>query len=433
MLFSEFKLNTRIQSNLNEIGFINPTKIQQLAIPPIMESKDILATAETGSGKTAAFLLPVINAIMKKERGKTRVLVLVPTRELALQTVEHFQLLSKGTNLKAVAIYGGVGMNPQINAFKRNVDLIAATCGRLIDHLHYSYANLNNLEYLILDEADRMLDMGFLKDVKLILKKVPINRQTMLFSATMPYEIVELSKNILNNPAELNIARKREPAPGISHFVFPVSEEQKEHLLLKLLEDSLKKSILIFTRTKHRANKVYNFLIRNGISTEIIHGSRSQFQRTEALRRFKSGKYNVLVATDIASRGIDIFALNIVLNFDIPLCVDDYIHRTGRTARGELKGEAYTFVTFGEEHKVRVIEKSIGKKFIIRKVEGFNYNDRLKREEKFMMENNHRFFRRGKGFERNENLKKRNKSRLIGSHRPFDYKPFRKKEDKKIS
>lgn len=374
MLFNEFNFSHEIKETLKEIGFETPTEIQNLAIPPLMESKDILASAETGSGKTAAFLIPIIEALLRKESGKTRALVLVPTRELAVQIVENFLILTKRTHLKAAAVYGGVGMTPQINAFKRNVDLIAATPGRLLDHFQHSYSKLNDLEYLVLDEADRMLDMGFLPDVKKIIKHLPSKRQTMLFSATMPGAIVELSKEMLNEPVKLNIKGKSKPASGISHYIFPVKEGLKKHLLLKLLEKPQTKSVLTFTRTRHRANKLYDFLSNNSIPCERIHGNRSQLQRMEALRGFKSGKYRVLVATDIAARGIDIEGLSTVINFDVPAATEDYIHRSGRTARAKLKGDAFTLVSPCEEYRMRMIEKHIGKKFSRQLVEGFDYS-----------------------------------------------------------
>lgn len=378
MSFSKFNFSPELNETLKEIGFKKPTEIQTLAIPPLMESKDILASAETGSGKTAAFLLPIIDSLLKKESRKTRVLVLVPTRELAVQIVEHFNILTKRTRLKAAAVYGGVSMNPQINAFKRNVDLIAATPGRLLDHFQYSYSRLDDLQYLVLDEGDRMLDMGFLPDVRRILKRLPSERQTMLFSATMPYEIVELSKEMLNNPLKLNIQRKYEPASGITHYIFPVREDLKKSLLLKLLEKPQTKSVLAFTRTKYRANRLFDFLSSNSISCERIHGNRSQLQRMEALRGFKNGKYKVLVATDIAARGIDIEGLSTVVNFDVPAATEDYIHRSGRTARAELKGDAFSLVSPNEEYRMRMIEKQIGKRFFRQKVEGFDYSMQTK-------------------------------------------------------
>ncbi len=373
MAFSQFHLNPKLNEALKDLGFTTPTPIQKMAIPPLMEGKDILAAAATGSGKTAAFLLPIMNDLLGKPRGKTRVLVLAPTRELAAQIVEHFDMLGKHTNLKAAAVYGGVGMNPQVAAFNKKVDLIAACPGRLLDHFQYPYSKLDDLEYLVLDEADRMLDMGFLPDVKKVLKHLPKERRTLLFSATMPEPIVKLSKEILKDPVALNIERKSEPAAGIRHSVFPVPEELKKHLLLKLLKRPEAKSVLAFTRTKHRANRLADFLTKNGVPCERIHGNRSQMQRTDALKGFKEGKFQVLVATDIAARGIDVEALGLVVNFDVPAVPEDYIHRSGRTARAELTGDAYTLVSPQEEGNMRAIERELGKTFPRQKVGGFDY------------------------------------------------------------
>jgi len=373
MAFSQFNLNPKLTQALKDIGFLTPTPIQKMAIPPLMEGRDILAAAATGSGKTAAFLLPIMNDLIDKPRGKTRVLVLAPTRELAAQIVEHFQMLAQHTGLKAAAIYGGVGMNPQVAAFNRKVDLIAACPGRLLDHFQYPYSKLDDLEYLVLDEADRMLDMGFLPDVRKVLKHLPSKRRTLLFSATMPPPIVQLSKEMLKDPVALNIERKSEPAAGIRHSIFPVAEELKKHLLLKLLKRPEAKSVLAFTRTKHRANRLADFLSRNGVTCERIHGNRSQLQRTDALKGFKEGKFQVLVATDIAARGIDVEALGLVVNFDVPAVPEDYIHRSGRTARAELTGDAYTLVSPQEEGNMRAIEKELGKTFPRQKVGGFDY------------------------------------------------------------
>ena len=435
MLFKKFNFNPKINETLKEIGFETPTEIQNLAIPLLMESKDIIASAETGSGKTAAFLLPIIDSLLKKERGKTRVLVLVPTRELAVQIVEHFGILAKRTSLKAAAVYGGVEMNPQIKAFKRNVDLIAATPGRLLDHFQYHYSKLPGLKYLVLDEADRMLDMGFLPDVKMIIRSIPKARQTMLFSATMPYEIVELSKQMLENPVALNIQKKSCPASNISHYIFPVKEELKKNLLLKLLEKKEAKSVLALTRTRQRANRLFYFLSQNGVTCERIHGNRSQIQRMDALRGFKNGKYKVLVATDIASRGIDISALSIVINYDVPAATEDYIHRSGRTARAEQKGEAYTLVSPNEEYKMKLIEKHIGKRFLRQNVDGFNYSQSLdkefyekdkdqfnKRKEKRDKRINSHFHKRGSYRNVDTNFKKNSKEDGDGfAHRNFNF------------
>jgi len=302
--------------------------------------------------------------------------VIAPTRELAAQITEHFRVLAHATGLSAVAVHGGVAMGPQIQAFRQGVDMLVATPGRLLDHLQHSYARLQGVEYLVLDEADRMLDMGFLPDVRRILQHVPRERHTLLFSATLPPAIVDLAQDLLRDHVALNIECKSAPAAGVTHTVYPVAHELKSHLLLALLRAGSAKSVLAFTRTKHRANRLADFLGRNGVLCERIHGNRSQAQRTEALAGFKQGRFRVLVATDIAARGIDVEALELVVNFDVPHLPEDYIHRVGRTARAEAVGDAYTLVSPEERGSLRAIEQHIGKPLPRRQVAGFNYDQR---------------------------------------------------------
>jgi len=327
-----------------------------------MAGRDVLAAAETGSGKTAAFLLPILHRLMGKKRGTTRALVLTPTRELAAQIDEHLRGLAMHTPMSGAAVYGGVGMGPQEHAFRTGVDVIIATPGRLLDHFQRDYARLAGLEILVLDEADRMLDMGFLPDIRRVLKHLPVKRQTLFFSATLPQPIVELSGQMLNNPAMISVERKAAPATGITHAVFPVAQELKMALLQTLLDRGEITNAIVFTRTKHRANRVYEQLERRKVRAARIHGNRSQMQRTEALAGFRSGRYRILVATDIAARGIDVEALSHVVNFDVPNVPDDYIHRVGRTARAELTGDAITLVAPNEETDLRAIERAIGKR-----------------------------------------------------------------------
>ena len=358
------------------MGFTEPTPIQQAAIPPLMQGRDVLATAVTGSGKTAAFLLPILHHLKNKRRGTTRALVVAPTRELAAQITEHLRDLAGQTGLTGAAVYGGVAMGPQEHAFRKGVDVLIATPGRLLDHLQRPYARLDGVEYLVLDEADRMLDMGFLPDIRRVLQHLPKARRTLLFSATLPEPIVELANDMLENPIALNVERKSAPAAGITHTVYPVAHELKSHLLLALLRQGTVKSVLAFTRTKHRANRLADFLERNAVSCARIHGNRSQVQRTEALAGFKKGRFRVLVATDIAARGIDVEALGLVVNFDVPHLPEDYIHRVGRTARVEATGDAYTFVSPEEEGGLRTIERHIGKRLPRQQVAGFDYAKR---------------------------------------------------------
>jgi ATP-dependent RNA helicase RhlE len=373
MSFSQLSLSEPLRASVERMGFDRPTPIQLAAIPPALAGRDVLASAETGSGKTAAFLLPIMNRLLPRQRGATRALVLAPTRELAAQIAEHFQQLAVGTRLTCAAVYGGVGMGGQQRALRKGVDVIIACPGRLLDHLRGPHADFSSLEHLVLDEADRMLDMGFLPDIKRVLAAIPEDRQTLFFSATLPPAIVELSRELLRDPARINIDRKPAPATGVSHAVFPVSSERKSDLLLELLCRDISGSVLIFTRTKHRADRLANFLDKKGVPCARIHGNRSQSQRTAALAGFKKGSFRVLVATDIAARGIDIEALGSVVNFDVPHQPDDYIHRVGRTARAQLTGDAYTLVSPEEEKDFAAIERALGKRLPRQKAEGFDY------------------------------------------------------------
>lgn len=339
MSFSSLALHPNLLKGLKELGFARPTPIQNDAIPPALEGRDILACAMTGSGKTAAFLLPILNQLIERPRGATRALVITPTRELAAQILEDLNELAVHTPITGAAIFGGVGMGPQEHAFRSGVDVIVATPGRLLDHMKAPYASFDSLEHLVLDEADRMLDMGFLPEIKKILRRLPERRQTLFFSATMPAAILGLTREMLRDPAMIQIDRASKPAVGITQAIYPVPQELKSSLFLTLLKRGEVKQALVFTRTKHRANRLAEFLARNGINAERIHGNRSQAQRTAALAGFKSGKFPVLVATDIAARGIDVEALGHVVNFDVPTAPEDYIHRVGRTGRAEATGE----------------------------------------------------------------------------------------------
>ncbi len=373
MSFASFTLNANLLKAIRNMGFESPTPIQHLAIPPLLEGRDLMATAVTGSGKTAAFLLPILHRLIEKPRGTTRALVLAPTRELAAQIAEHLHDLAVHTSLTGAAVYGGVSMEPQERAFRKGVDVLIATPGRLLDHFQYPYARLDGVEHLVLDEADRMLDMGFLPDIRRILKHVPKKRQTLLFSATLPAPIVELARDMLQHPVSLNIERKSAPAAGITHVAYPVPHELKSNLFLELVRSSSSKNVLAFTRTKHRANRLADFLEKHGVTCARIHGNRTQAQRTDALASFKKGRCRVLVATDVAARGIDVEALGLVVNFDVPNLPEDYIHRVGRTGRMDATGDAYTLVSPNEEGNLRAIESDIGTRLPRQKVPGFNY------------------------------------------------------------
>ncbi len=372
--FASLQLHASLHRGLKDLGFARPTPIQSEAIPPALDGRDVLACAMTGSGKTYAFLLPIMHQLLDKPRGFTRALVITPTRELAAQILESLNDVAIHTPLTGAAIFGGVGMGPQEHAFRTGVDVMIATPGRLLDHFRSPYAKLEQLEYLVLDEADRMLDMGFLPEIKKILRHLPQRkRQTLFFSATMPAPIAALTKEMLSNPVTLNLQRKAAPAVGITQAVYPVSQDLKSGLLIELLKRGDMPQALVFTRTKHRANRLASQLVTHGIKAERIHGNRSQSQRTLALAGFKDGSYQVLVATDIAARGIDVESLGHVVNFDVPMAAEDYIHRVGRTARAEATGEAFTFVSPEEEGDLKQIERAIGRQLPRVTVPGFDY------------------------------------------------------------
>jgi ATP-dependent RNA helicase RhlE len=356
------------------MGFTRPTPIQQDAIPPAMQGHDVLACAMTGSGKTAAFVLPILHRLMPKRRGVTRALILTPTRELAAQIEEHLSQIAVHTPMSGAAIFGGVAMGPQEHALRTGVDVIVATPGRLLDHFRFPYARLDGLEILVLDEADRMLDMGFLPDIRRVLRHLPARRQTLFFSATMPPPIVALARELLRHPVTINLERTAAPAVGITQAVYPVAQDVKASLLVELITRGEMRSALVFTRTKHRANRLAEFLARRGVACERIHGNRSQAQRTAALAGFKSGRFPILVATDIAARGIDVEALSHVINFDVPAVPEDYIHRVGRTARAELTGDAFTFVSPEEEGDLAAIERALGRRLPRVTLAGFDYS-----------------------------------------------------------
>ena len=373
MPFNALRLHSALVKGIRELGFVRPTAIQADAIPPAMDGRDVLACAQTGSGKTAAFLLPILHRLIDKPRGTTRALVLAPTRELAAQILDDLNDLAVHTPITAASVYGGVGMGPQEHAFRSGVDVLIATPGRLLDHLRAPYAKLTHLEFLVLDEADRMLDMGFLPEIRKILRHVPAKRQTLFFSATMPPPIAALTGEMLRNPVTIQRERQAVPASGITQALYPVQQALKAALLVHLLRQGHVKQALVFTRTKHRANRLTEHLVTAGVRAERIHGNRSQSQRTAALDGFKNGTFPVLVATDIAARGIDVEALGHVVNFDVPVVPDDYIHRVGRTGRADATGEAFTFVSPEEDTHVRDIERAIGRRLPRVSVPDFDY------------------------------------------------------------
>jgi ATP-dependent RNA helicase RhlE len=361
MSFESLGLPAPLLRAVEALGYAEPTPIQRDAIPPVRARRDVLACAMTGSGKTAAFLLPIVERLTARPRGAVRALVIAPTRELAAQIESDLRDLARFTPIRGAAVFGGVGMGPQEDAFRRGVDVIVATPGRLLDHMQHPYVRLDALEVLVLDEADRMLDMGFLPDIRRVLARLPARRQTLLFSATMPPPIAVLAREILTNAVPINQERKPAPATGITHAVYQVAQELKSGLLVALLRREAMRSVLVFTRTKHRCNRLTEQLVKSGVVAERIHGNRSQAQRTLALDAFKRGRCRVLVATDIAARGLDIDELSHVVNFDVPHVSEDYIHRAGRTARAGAVGEAITFVAPDETGDLQAIERAIGR------------------------------------------------------------------------
>lgn len=345
---------------IHDLKFTEPTPIQALSIPPALEGRDVLAGAETGSGKSAAFGLPILASLLKEPPGKSRALILAPTRELTEQIAAHLRKLAKHTSIRVAPVYGGVGFAPQAAAFARGDAIVVATPGRLLDHIERGTATLDAIRILVLDEADRMLDMGFLPSVHRILRRLPRKRQTLFFSATLPYAISALVREMLHDPARIELTAAPAPVETLKQTLYAVPQEQKTDLLVELLKSSDIYSAIAFTRTKSRASRLAAQLQKHRIETGLVHGDRSQAQRTHALENFKRGKYRVLVATDVAARGIDIAGLGHVINYDVPTPSGEYLHRVGRTARAKAAGDAITFVSSEEEPLIRSIEYLIG-------------------------------------------------------------------------
>lgn len=371
MSFQTFKFHPAVSAGVTAAGFSAPTPIQTQAIPPVMAGKDVMGMAQTGTGKTAAFVLPILNRLIGGKRGANRSLIVAPTRELAEQIHEAIRVLGKKTGLKSIAIYGGVAIGPQIKSVGR-ADIIVACPGRLLDHIARKTVNLAALEVLVLDEADHMFDMGFLPDIRRILKQVPEKRQTLLFSATMPSEIRHLASESLTDPVTVQVGITA-PVETVSHALFPVAQHQKTPLLLKLLQQTRTDSILVFTRTKHRAKRLGEQLTRAGYKAASLQGNLSQNRRQDAITGFRNGTYQILVATDIAARGIDIANVSHVINYDIPNTADAYIHRIGRTGRAMHTGDAFTMITEEDTQMVRAIDRVMGSKVERQTLPDFNY------------------------------------------------------------
>lgn len=375
MSFENFAFNAAICANIKKLGYEAPTPIQREAIPHVAQGRDLMGLAQTGTGKTAAFLLPIIDRFLKNPkpvRGSARALVIAPTRELAEQIHESAKDYAKGLRFRSVTVYGGVGMGPQTANLRRGADLVVACPGRLLDHVNQRHADLSGVEVLVLDEADHMFDMGFLPDIKKILALLPPERQTLLFSATMPESIRELAGQTLNDPVLVRVGRQ-EPVQTIEQCLCPVPQHLKTKLLLTILGNAGDGSVLIFARTKHRAKRLAEQLTRYGHAAACIQGNLSQNQRQKAMDGFRSGAYRVLVATDIAARGIDVSSVAHVINYDLPDTPETYTHRVGRTGRAEREGQAWSLVTSEDVSMIRAIERLLGKSIERRKIEGFDY------------------------------------------------------------
>jgi ATP-dependent RNA helicase RhlE len=371
--FDQFNLDPRLMAGIRKLGYTTPTPIQVKTIPAALSGADLIGTAQTGTGKTAAFVLPILNKLLSGPRNSTRALIVTPTRELAEQIHEAIRDLATGTNLRSATIYGGVSAAPQVKALRAGTEILVACPGRLLDHLSQGNARLQAVEILVLDEADRMLDMGFLPDVKRILTHVPHKRQTMLFSATFPPEIEQLAARTLREPRRIAIGLSA-PAHTVTHALYPVEKHLKTALLLELLKKTETDSVLVFTRTRHRAEKLARQVHKAGFRATSLHSDRSQGQRQSALTGFKSGHYQVMVATDIAARGLDVEHISHVINYDMPATADDYIHRIGRTGRAQRTGDAFTLVTPDDREMIRALEKIMGKPLPRLTLEGFDYD-----------------------------------------------------------
>lgn len=375
MSFSNLGLEADLLRAIDDLHYQDPTPVQQQAIPPALDGRDVIACAQTGTGKTAAFILPALQ-IIGRRRG-LRALVITPTRELAAQIDDVARVCARHTKTRAAAVYGGVGYHGQVQALRRGVELLVATPGRLLDLQQRGDVDLSGIEILVLDEADRMLDMGFWPDVRRILRSLPDKRQTMLFSATLNARVDQIAAPLLENPVRVQVAPSAQPVEEVSQAVYPVNGLQKNDLLVRLLEERRLDKVLVFTRTKHRADKVCRHLERSRIRGAAIHSNRSQVQRQRALDGFKDGTYRVLVATDIVARGIDVDGISHVINYDLPVNAQDYVHRIGRTARAGATGTAISFLAAEEAQELRAIEVLIGATLPAEDVEGFSYHERM--------------------------------------------------------
>jgi ATP-dependent RNA helicase RhlE len=373
MDFKGFNFNPSIAAAVTAAGYVTPTPIQAQAIPPVMAGRDVMGLAQTGTGKTAAFMLPILQRLMDGPRGRVRALVIAPTRELAEQINEAVTALGRQTRIRSITVYGGVNINPQIHKLKTGVEIAVACPGRLLDHINQGTIDLAHLEVLVLDEADQMFDMGFLPDIRRILQHLPAGRQTLLFSATMPPDIRALAHDILRNPVTVQVGNTAPPVT-VAHALYPVEQHLKTPLLLELLHHTDTESVLIFTRTKHRAKRLGEQLAKASYAAASLQGNLSQNRRQAALDGFRDGTFQILVATDIAARGIDVSQISHVINYDIPDTAEAYVHRIGRTGRAARSGDAFTLVTGEDAVMVRTIEKTLGTALERRTLAGFDYS-----------------------------------------------------------
>jgi len=372
MSFQTFNFHPNIMAGVRALGYTTPTPIQLQSIPPIMRGRDVIGLAQTGTGKTAAFALPVLQRLLRGPRGRVGAAIISPTRELAEQTCEVINGLGSRTGLQSIAIYGGVSIDQQIRRLRSGIEIAVACPGRLLDHLWKGTIDLSHLEVLVIDEADRMFDMGFLPDIRSILRCLLKPRQTLLFSATMPDNIRCLAREILHDPVTVQIGRTL-PAKTVSHVLYPVQQHLKTALLKEILNDTQTESVLVFTRTKHRAERVAQQLVRVGYRVTSLQGNLSQYRRQAALDGFRAGSFKILVATDIAARGIDVLHISHVINYDMPESTDDYINRIGRTGRVDKNGDALTFVTNADADKIRALERLLDAPLERRTMQGFDY------------------------------------------------------------
>jgi ATP-dependent RNA helicase RhlE len=371
--FEQFNLDSRLMQGIKNAGYETATPIQEAAIPAALRGRDIIGTAQTGTGKTAAFVLPILHKLLDGPRNQARALIVTPTRELAEQIHQVTRALSAGTGLRSATIYGGVGADRQIKALRAGTEILVACPGRLLDLIQQRHAKMNRIEILVLDEADRMFDMGFLPDVRRIIKAVPVERQTMLFSATFPPEVELLASQSLTEPQRISMGISK-PAVTVTHALYPVPQHLKSALLLKLLKQISSDLVLVFTRTKHRADKVARQIAHAGFRVTSLHGNRTQGQRERALHGFKTGHFPIMVATDIAARGLDIDSITHVINYDMPDTADAYIHRIGRTGRAQRTGDAFTLVTDEDRDMIRALERIMGQPLKRETLPDFDYS-----------------------------------------------------------